>query len=271
MSGVRPAGEGDVPALKRLWTAVFGDGEDFLSLFFAALWPSARALAAEDGEGLAGAAYLLDCFTLVTAEGRERPCPYLYAVAVAEERRGRGLGQALSLAAAGLCREAGQLCCLVPASESLFAFYERCAFRPAFSVCEGEAAAEGDCALTPLSPAAYLKEREARLSGRGHLRPSPAAMTFWAGCLLPAGGFYRLTLPEGETALAAVEGGDIPFAKELLCAPGREAAFSAALAAQLSAPSCRWRSPPGGAGTERPFGMLSEPLPAPLYLGPAFD
>ena len=274
MTGVRPARPAELPALKALWQAVFGDEAAFVESFYAHLLPASRVLAAEREGRPVGAAYVVDCFTLVGADGGGRPCPYVYAVAVEAAQRGLGLGKNLSLAAASLCREAGRLSCLVPASAGLFDFYARFAgYSPAFAVCEGEAPAAGGCAPAPLSPAAYLAEREKRLAGRGHLRPSPEAMDFWEASLrMEGGGFFRLTLPGGETALAAVELTEQgPFAKELLCTPGREAAFAAALAAHDSRESCRWRCPPGGAGAERPFGMLSEAVSAPLYFGPAFD
>ncbi len=274
MSAVRPARSDELPRLKALWQRVFGDEAAFVELFYKRLLPCSTALAAErDGEA-AGAAYIVKGFALVLPDGAALPCDYIYAVAVDEAARGLGLGKALSLEAARLCERGKRLSCLVPASERLFDFYARCAgYVPAFTVCEGEAPAKGACETSPLSPAEYLRLREDCLRGWGHLRPSPEVMDFWEETLrMEGGGFFRLTLPGGTSALAAAEKAEgTLFLKELLCPPGQEANFAAAFAARMKAPSCRWRCPSGGAGLERPFGMLSVNAGSGFYFGPAFD
>ena len=274
MSAVRPAQPDELPRLKALWQRVFGDEAAFVELFYKRLLPCSTALAAErDGEA-AGAAYIVKGFALVLPDGAALPCDYIYAVAVDEAARGLGLGKALSLEAARLCERGKRLSCLVPASESLFDFYARCAgYVPAFTVCEGEAPAEGACEASPLSPAEYLRAREEALEGRGHLRLSPEVMDFCEAALrMEGGGFFRLTLPDGASALAAAEKTEEALLlKELLCPPGQEAAFAAAFAARMGLPLARWRCPSGGMGAERPFGMLSEDAGSGFYFGPAFD
>lgn len=120
--GLRRALPEDIPALSALWKKVFGDSDEYISAFYAALPSLGAAVAAECDGVVCGMAHALMC-SLYPGGTK---CAYIYAVAVDERFRHRGLGAALTCAAAELGRELGaETICTEPAEPSLYSWYER--------------------------------------------------------------------------------------------------------------------------------------------------
>ena len=220
----------DVPALKRLWQAVFGDTEELIDAFFALLPGMGTGVAAE-ADGLpCGMAFLIDGLSV---SGRK--VGYLYAVAVDPARRGQGLGAALSREAFRIGRLRGaEILCTQPAEPSLFDWYQKilgveCVLRrrtellPCFP------------GLSPaiLSAEDYTAKREALLSGQAHLCLSDHAMLFEkALCRSCGGDLYRI----GDGLAAAYLDGDRAVIRELLLPEGSDrAATASSLGAALAA------------------------------------
>jgi predicted N-acetyltransferase YhbS len=222
----------DSSALNNLWQQVFGDPEALVAQFLRRL-PELGVGAVAVAEGKAvGAAYCLDG-ELCLSDGSVRPLGYLYAVAVSPEHRHQGLGARLSELAAELSTKRGaEFICTLPAEQSLYAWYQEiigvsCALhRRAATV-----AAEAHLGCERLSAQEYLRRRELLLSGKNHLRLSPAAMEF-AELFYSAfgGGLYGC----GAGLCAAYSDGKTVLIKELLCPDGVSAqSMAASLAAQL--------------------------------------
>lgn len=112
--------EGDIPALQRLWSEVFGDGEELTGEFFRLLWRPEYCRVAEDGGKIAAMGF---CVPGATARGAR--CSYIYAMATSEPYRGLGAAQKIGL---GLIRDAfdmgSDLVATLPAEDSLCRWYE---------------------------------------------------------------------------------------------------------------------------------------------------
>ena len=112
--------EGDIPALQRLWSEVFGDGEELTGEFFRLLWRPEYCRVAEDGGKIAAMGF---CIPGATARGAR--CSYIYAMATAERYRGLGAAQKIGL---GLIADAfasgADLVATLPAEDSLCRWYE---------------------------------------------------------------------------------------------------------------------------------------------------
>lgn len=126
MTEFRPSCPADVPALRDLWKAAFGDEDAYLDIFFSTAYAPRRSrVICQDGN-IVGGAYWLDC----SLEGQK--LAYVYAVAISPERQNQGLGTALmenihrQLADEGY---AGAI--LVPGDEGLRRYYQRFGYRDA--------------------------------------------------------------------------------------------------------------------------------------------
>lgn len=155
----------DRAALMRLWKRVFGDPDDYLSLFFTHRFVPGQTLVARTSPHAEPAAMLfllpiVLCSATARWEGR-----YIYAVATDPDFRSRGLSSLLlsevhrRLAAEGLAFSA-----LVPAEPSLFDYYgvrgfSSEFFRRAVSIVPGPGAWP-DPALSPASLPELLSLRD---------------------------------------------------------------------------------------------------------------
>jgi len=108
----------NVEQLKFLWKEAFGDGDEFLDMFFEKVYSPQKCRAVyEDGQ-TASALYWFD------AEYQNKKLAYIYAVATLKKFRGKGICQALMTDTHKLLKESGyDGALLVPGSESLFEFY----------------------------------------------------------------------------------------------------------------------------------------------------
>lgn len=111
-------------ALGKLWKEAFGDGDEFLDLFFRVAYDPRRCCGIwQDKEALA-ALYWLDC----QLEGRK--IAYIYAVATAREYRGRGLCRELMAKTHQKLQIEGYAgSILVPGKPELREMYEKMGYR----------------------------------------------------------------------------------------------------------------------------------------------
>lgn len=110
----------DIWQLKKLWKESFGDTDVVIDAFFENAFSTDRCMCVFDNGSIAASLYWFNC----TFSGKR--IAYIYAVSTAEQHRGKGFCRKLmeythlQLSSLGY---AGSL--LVPASESLFGFYEK--------------------------------------------------------------------------------------------------------------------------------------------------
>ncbi len=215
MIELRPAERTEIPALRRLWKAAFGDGDEFLDDFFELAFTPARSLAALWDGTLAGMLYWFDC------RCRAERLAYLYAVAVAEPFRGRGLCRSLMETAHETLRAEGYGgSLLVPGDESLRRMYEKLGYLDFGGLTREPVRAGESLPLEPLTPEAYARRQETLL-------PPGSAVLERDGLAFQQtlGGLYAF--PGG---ICAVERGEPMTIRELLppespAAPGILAAL----------------------------------------------
>lgn len=200
--------------LRELFTEGFGD-EGFTDLFFRTGYASERCLAAFDRELLA-ALHWFDC----TLEG-ERTA-YVYGIATFERCRGRGIGSALIRSAlAELERLGYEAVFLVPAGESLFAYYERFGFRTVSTIREERVHAAAPLPIRKLTAGEYAQVRRKLLPDHSLLQEGP--------CLELLGGYASFYATEHAAAAVSEDMvwellGDVSEAPGLIAALGLESA-----------------------------------------------
>ena len=256
---------GDEPGMIRIWSAVFGDGEEYIRGFLSGLYRPGRAALAEVGGKLVSMAFFPRTGEIVYSDGKRVNCSYLYAVATLPEYRGRGLGAAVSRLAAMRAKEDGAVA-VCPAEPGLFGYYERvCGFETLFYTREEEFSQpeKTEAPAERINAEEYFALREKYLAGTTHIRYSEAAAEYQAR-LCETGGFFR-----SEKGIFAAEayGGKL-FVKEALgeASPGK-------IAGTLPGERYVVRSPGKGAPfamllPEQGSGMLAE---EPSWFGFAFD
>lgn len=252
----------DLPALRSLWMRCFGDGEDYVNLYFEHAFRPERVfvLRAEDGQPAAMAI----AFPVSLRAGSLLPGAYLYAVCTAPEARGRGCFRRLTAYAEQQLAGAGcAFVCLKPASEALARTYGRMGYEPCFTNRSFPTEASKDYVnVTPLSAADYGCRRRALLEGAWVDYPDETlAHQARLGTLFAADS-------GGLRGLGAAEcWGDRLVLKEYL---GDEALLGG-ICAHFGAARMSVRTP----GLDAPFAMArplgAAPLPANAYLGLAFD
>ncbi len=110
----------DIPQLKELWKESFNDTDDAIDTFFENAFSMDRCMCVFDNGIIAASLYWFNC-TLY-----DKRIAYIYAVSTAKQHRGKGFCRKLMehthlhLSSLGY---SGSI--LVPASESLFGFYEK--------------------------------------------------------------------------------------------------------------------------------------------------
>ena len=208
MIELRPAQRAEIPALRRLWKAAFGDSDEFLDDFFKLAFGPARSLAALWDGTLAGMLYWFDC------QCRGERLAYLYAVAVAEPFRGRGLCRSLMETAHETLRAGGYGgSLLVPGDAGLRRMYEKLGYRDFCGLTRELVLAGEGLPLESLTPEAYAHRQEKLLL------PGAAALERDGLAFQQAlGGLYAF--PGG---ICAVERGEPMTIRELLPPESRAA------------------------------------------------
>ena len=187
---LRPAYPSDLPAVKTLWQAIFGDTPESVEAFFRA-FPKCRAVVAEAEDGTLVS--MVNVLTQTLAyPGGTLPVAYLYAIGTREDYRGRRLGQTLTgYAEALLARLGYALTALTPAAPSLFRYYAQQGYIPAFF--RSRTAFSGG---REVDAAAYLERREAILEKVPHIRYDAATLAYVQAV-------YGLRFYETDTGIAA--------------------------------------------------------------------
>ena len=239
----------DLPRLRQLWQAVFGDSDAFLDLFFSTAFSPDHCMCIQSEQQIVAAAYWMDCsFSGQTAA-------YVYAVVTAPEHRGQGHCRKLmdaihrQLSEDGYC---GSL--LVPAEDSLRQMYAAMGYVD-FGGIEEASYTAGDtaCQMRSLDPQEFSTLRRRYLPQGGVAQEGKSL-----SLLAELADFYA-----GETHLLTVsrEGNRI---LEFL---GDPEAIPQSLAA-LGIPQAAVRLP-----GNQPFAMYHplKQIPPPTYFAFAFD
>ncbi|MDR0889452.1 MAG: GNAT family N-acetyltransferase [Oscillospiraceae bacterium] len=267
---IRRAQKRDLPALRKLWKDTFGDNDALIDLFFHSLFSDIDVYFAEkDGDAVSMLCALRT--ELVDACGETFPTAYLYAVCTHWAWRGQGLSRAvLAFAEAQLRAQGYAFVSLVPAEPSLFAFYGRQGYHPAFYQRSYTVAASQSAfgSIAEIDAARYRSLREMALQS-DYISYDTALLsyqqrigkTFGAGLYSIAGGSLIC-------CAAAMVKGDILYIRELL---PDEPQAAAQLAQLLGCKEAQVRT----LGNAQLFGMIKPlgefPAPTQAYLGQAFD
>jgi len=240
--------------LRALWKEAFGDGEEFLDIFYSTAFCTERCRCISLEGRVVAALYWFDC-----SRGDEK-IAYIYAVATSMAYRGRGLCKALMEDTHRHLREQDYaLAMLVPGEESLIGFYAAMGYRVCTTVGEIECSArEGRIALRRISVNEYARRRRELLPAGGVLQEKEN-MRFLDG----QAELYRT---EDSLLACRIDNGRL-WGLELL---GRAEEAERILHA-LGFSEGRFRIPDG----ERPFAMYypltDRNITPPTYFGLAFD
>ena len=125
------ASKDDIGELTDLWQTCFGDDDDYIGAFMRSRFVPERTLIGREDGKICSALYLLDGKVRIAGEAFD--AAYLYAACTHPDFRSRGYMGELLRSAESLCRDSGlDYICLVPAEDSLFDYYSRFGYRPAF-------------------------------------------------------------------------------------------------------------------------------------------
>ncbi len=240
----------ETSALRNLWQEAFGDGDEFLDIFFSTAYSPRRCRRVTIGDKTAAALYWLD----MDYPGGK--LAYIYAVATAEKFRGQGLCRALMADTHAQLKSEGYAgVILVPQDQGLRKMYAAMGYAPAGGISQFSATAATAVPLRPVTPEAWQEARRELLPRAVQL--GDAALAFLSRLV----GFYQ-----GEDfLLAAAREGENLHAAELL----GDASAAPGILSALGCTRGDFRTP----GTE-PFAMflpLTSDAPRPEHLGFAFD
>ena len=182
--------QAQIPQLRQLWKAAFGDTDEFLDLFFSTAYSSLRCRCALENDRITGALYWFD------VSWDHCLCAYVYAVATDPECRGRGICRQLMADTADLLKHNGyQGILLVPQDDGLFSMYGKMGYLPGSSLDEFHCAASGHSIfIREITAAEYAACRRLQLSPDSVIQEGES-LTF----LSEIARFYR-----GDRFLAAV-------------------------------------------------------------------
>ena len=121
-----------IPYLKNIWKECFKDSDEYINFFFDNRY-SDENVAVKICDGVP-VAMLFVLPSMVVVKGKYEKYGYVYAVSTLEKYRGKGISTELMEFIEGNFDVKGTF--LVPASESLFKFYEKRGYKDAFSLKE---------------------------------------------------------------------------------------------------------------------------------------
>lgn len=284
MIEIRKSMPQEVPALQELFQLCFGDGPECSGLYFNYFYrPDEYLVLLEDGVLCAMAGLL--SLTLSEPDGRQVKAAYLYGVGTHPDHQGRGFaGQLLNYADFYL---KGKRDCMitVPASLSLYSFYEKFGFQNFSSLWEGEmvprAPMENETSFSMDTPD-YDALREALLAQHHRVSYGPLTGLQEKLCAFSGGSLLSLNVGGIRGCAAVEQWDDTALCKEILIAPDALDGALALVAQAVCAQKFIVRRPafyPSAGMTKRPFGMIKwyDPIAARRwqgvepYLGLAFD
>ena len=148
-----------IPALRQLWKAAFGDGDDFLDMFYATAYAPWRCRCILDEDRVAATLYWFDCL----CEGQK--LAYIYAVATDPGYRNQGLCRRLMADTHTHLKRLGYAgAMLLPQDPGLRQMYGKMGYEPCTTLQEISCqASSGSIILTELSAEAYADRRKAML------------------------------------------------------------------------------------------------------------
>lgn len=174
----RSSQPGDVSRLRELWGQVFGDGDDFLNLFFSTLYVSGDALVGEVDARVITMLFLLP-MTFVDGTGARWEMPYVYALATDPACRGKGHARALLAYADTQAKARGAAgICTVPAQASLHAFFASAGYREGLFTRRSILPTEALTDALPMEPETYNAARRTALAGTAYLDLPDALIAF---------------------------------------------------------------------------------------------
>jgi len=243
----------ELPALRALWTEAFGDGDEFLDVFFGSVFSASRSRRVlTDGE-LSAALYWFDC----SFDGER--IAYIYAVATSEKHRGRGLCRALMNDTHEHLKSLGYGgAILVPGSQGLFEFYGKLGYKTSAYISELRcSASDTEAKLRNIGVREYAEIRKTLLPEHGVLQENENLVF-----LEKQANFYA---GDGALLAARIEKGTL-FGLELLGNTDAAADIVRALGCENGVFRIK--------GDEKPFAMyfdLEKKDRAPSYFAFAFD
>lgn len=257
------AADSDIEQIKRLWVQAFGDSVESAAYFLTHCSRPDDILIDQEGGNVCAMLTMLPlrlCFG-----GETVPARYIYAVATDMAYRGQGRSTRLLSHAHSYMKQNGVAASLlVPASESLFAFYAQRGYQRAFSLSETAYEAASLPVIGPdVSIDFCTPEEYARIRQKAFARNR--AFAAWEDDMLSrvmayahlfGGTFYRICTKDGEAAAFCVKEGDVAAVKELACAGVEEDKAVAALHTRLGAARYRVRTEAGNKKYRFDFAML---------------
>lgn len=242
----------DTQALRRLWKQAFGDSDAFLDSFFSVGYSCDRCRQLSLDGQLAAALYWFDC------SFAGNPVAYVYAVATDVAFQGRGLCRALMSNTHCHLQNLGYVgAILVPASASLFKFYEKLGYRTCSHMDRFTCQAGTPVPLRPVDAAEYAALRR---------RFSPPDSVVQEGALLAVLQTQTAFFAGPDFVCCATLDRDKLTVPEFLGDPASAPGVTAALQVRQG----HFRTP----GKTDPFAMyypLSDEPEAPGYFGLALD
>ena len=245
--------EDQIPGLRRLWMAAFGDTDEFLDAFFRTAYDAERCRCVMKDDEPAAALYWFDC----SLEGAK--LAYIYAVATDPAHRGKGLCRMLMEDTMDTLTKNGYHgALLVPQEPWLIEMYKKMGFTPATTVSEFHVMAAGaPIPVRRVGPTGFSRRRRELLPPGGVIQERENALFLKS----------QMSLYIGENWLAATAEVDgMLWCCEFLGDPTLAPGFVKALGYREGS----FRVP----GSGRPFSMfrpLTVDCPSPLYFGLAFD
>ena len=238
--------------LKKIWHLAFGDGMEFIELFFRTAYSPDRCLYLTEEGQITAALYWLDC----TYKGQKQA--YIYAVATHPDHRGKGLCRQLMEKTHSLLAEQGYHAALLrPADGSLRRMYQKMGYRSITCVSEFECPAGTAVPIRRIDAAEFARLRGVYLP-EGGVTQEGVSLTYLAS--------YAQLYAGEDFLLAGIRDDDTFFGLELLGSRDAAPGILSALGYEKGSFRC-----PGG---EIPFGMflpLAENAAEPGYLGLVFD
>lgn len=240
--------------LKNLWKEAFGDGDEFLNMFFEKVYSPRKCRAIYEKSHTVAALYWFD------AEYQSKKLAYVYAVATFKKFRGKGICQALMTDTHKLLEESGYSgAVLVPGSESLFEFYGKMGYKTTCHINKFIAfASEEEVEVQKISKEEFAHLRKMYLSEGGVIQENEN--------IIFLNELYGLYAGEGFVMAANVSEGILHCAEFL----GNEKLCPKILKS-LRCSKGNFRTPNGSI----PFAMYlpfdSESTSPPNYFGLAFD